>query len=153
MPRAFDGVRVLDLTHVLAGPFCTYQLALLGADVIKIEPPGRARLLARTRSRSGRATRSCAASTSRSRAATSARSRSTSRTRAAATILLRLAAGADVLVENYRAGALASLGLTDAALEAANPAADPLLAHRVRTGRAARATSTPTTTASRPRPA
>ncbi|TNE34820.1 MAG: CoA transferase [Alphaproteobacteria bacterium] len=37
--RPFEGVRVIDTSHVLAGPFCSYQLALLGADVIRIEPP------------------------------------------------------------------------------------------------------------------
>ena len=37
--RPFEGIKVIDVTHVLAGPFAVYQLALLGADVIKVEDP------------------------------------------------------------------------------------------------------------------
>ena len=40
MTRPFEGVRIVDFTQVLAGPFCTYQLGLLGADIVKIERPG-----------------------------------------------------------------------------------------------------------------
>ena len=39
MTRPFEGITVIDVTYVLAGPFATYQLAVLGADVIKVEHP------------------------------------------------------------------------------------------------------------------
>ena len=39
MTRPFEGIRIIDITHVLAGPFAAYHLAVLGADVIKVEHP------------------------------------------------------------------------------------------------------------------
>jgi crotonobetainyl-CoA:carnitine CoA-transferase CaiB-like acyl-CoA transferase len=39
MTPPFEGIRIIDVTHVLAGPFAAYQLGVLGADVIKVEDP------------------------------------------------------------------------------------------------------------------
>ncbi len=121
MARPFDGVRVLDLTHVLAGPFCTYQLAVLGADVIKIESPA-APDCARGR---GPDPASNAALRGLNYEVQGGNKRALAldlKDARGIAILLQLIASADVLVENYRAGALAALGLDDVTIASANPA-------------------------------
>jgi crotonobetainyl-CoA:carnitine CoA-transferase CaiB-like acyl-CoA transferase len=114
------GIRVLDLTNVLAGPFCAYQLALLGADVIKVEPPG-----------SGDLARQLGASPALSQdlmgasfLAQNANKKSVTinlKTPSGKAIFRRLVEDADVLVENYRPGVMERLGLSYDALRAINP--------------------------------
>jgi len=114
--QALDGVRVVDATQVMAGPFCTMLLGDLGADVIKVEPPG------------GDSTRTMAGS----RGTESPGFWSINRNKRGIVLNLKdergaqifrsLAARADILVENYRPGAMEALGLGHAALRALNPA-------------------------------
>jgi crotonobetainyl-CoA:carnitine CoA-transferase CaiB-like acyl-CoA transferase len=118
--QPFEGIRVIDATHVLAGPFATYQLALLGADVIKVENPdypdqsrgaGTDKELNRRNMGTAYLTQA-----SNKRSITldlkQARDRNT---------LKKLVVTADVFVENYRPGAFDALGLGYAELAAINP--------------------------------
>jgi crotonobetainyl-CoA:carnitine CoA-transferase CaiB-like acyl-CoA transferase len=118
--QAFAGIRVLDLTHVLAGPYASYQLALLGADVIKIESPHRPDMV--------RAVGSVPSANQKGMGADYATQAANKRALAldltapdGQAILLDLARTADVLIENYQAGSLDRLGVGYEHLRAINP--------------------------------
>ena len=113
--RPLAGIRVLDLTSSLAGPTATEILGALGADVVKIEHPGRGDEARDWGPRFFEGAASC--SSPRTRA--SARSRSTS-SRRRARGMLRLAEGADVAVQSLRPGTAERLGLGPDALRSRN---------------------------------
>jgi crotonobetainyl-CoA:carnitine CoA-transferase CaiB-like acyl-CoA transferase len=110
---ALQGVRVLDLTRYLAGPFCTMLLGDMGADVVKLEPPTGGRDFGGVPAQANYFFLSV------------------NRSKRSATLDLRVAAGrdafrrmaaqADVVVENFRPAVMAELGLGAAALRAVNP--------------------------------
>ena len=114
------GVRVLDLTTVLAGPYCTYQLALQGAEVLKVEVPG-----------AGDLARQLGADPDLNQRAMGASYLAQNAGKRSMTLNLKDPAGteifgeliddADVLVENFRPGVLASLGFGWDELHARNP--------------------------------
>ncbi|MGC2416090.1 MAG: CaiB/BaiF CoA-transferase family protein [Stellaceae bacterium] len=120
MTRPFEGIRIIDITHVLAGPFAAYQLGVLGADVIKVEHPGdpdQSRSSGTDRALNhGQMGTSFLTQGSNKRSITLDLKAERGRE-----ILKRLVAGADVLVENFRPGAFAALGLGYEALERINP--------------------------------
>jgi hypothetical protein len=103
--RPYAGIRVLDLTRVIAGPIGTRFLAAYGADVLRLDPPGFAEVpAALPEMTAGKRTAAADLTTPAGRAA-----------------FERLVAGADVLVTGLRADALGRLGYDDAALTALNP--------------------------------
>jgi len=110
------GIRVIDLTRILSGPFCTMLLGDMGADVVKIEDP-----------REGDAIRQAGAivdDLSWYFAAFNRNKRSMTldlRSERGKQVLARLLESADVLVENFRPGVLDEMGFDDARLEAINP--------------------------------
>jgi crotonobetainyl-CoA:carnitine CoA-transferase CaiB-like acyl-CoA transferase len=116
--RPLDGIRVVDLTRVLSGPYCTMQLGDLGAEVIKVERPGE-----------GDDTRAFAPPFQGDQAAYFL---SVNRNKKSITLdmksergkeaLWRLIDASDVLVENFRPGAMDRLGLGYEAVKARRPA-------------------------------
>jgi len=120
MNPLLEGIRVLDLTNVLAGPFGAYQLALLGADVIKVEAPG-----------SGDLARQLGADAELNRALMGASFLAQNAGKRSVTVNLKSAAGsevfrrlvqsADVVIENFRPGVMERLDLGYDTLRQARP--------------------------------
>ena len=119
--KPLQGLKVLDLSRVLAGPWCTQLLGDLGAEVIKIERPGMGddtrhwgppwhgegeRRVAAYFLSANRGKKSAAIDLS---------------TAEGAKLVRRLAAGSDILVENFRVGGLKKFGLDPDSLRTANP--------------------------------
>jgi crotonobetainyl-CoA:carnitine CoA-transferase CaiB-like acyl-CoA transferase len=115
MNRSLEGLRVLDVTQVMAGPFCAMLLADLGASVIKVEPPA------------GDSTRQMPGAIDTDSPSFNAVNRGKRsivlnlKTPDARDVFIRLARSTDILIENYRPGVMAALGLDYATLSALNP--------------------------------
>ncbi|HEX9563408.1 MAG TPA: CoA transferase [Gemmatimonadaceae bacterium] len=119
MTMALDGLRVVDLTQVMAGPFCTMLLADLGANVIKVEPPA------------GDLSRGMGGDRLRMTGDDRAPFLALNRNKRSIVLdlknpddlnrILKLARGADVLVENFRPGVAERLGIGYTSLSAMNP--------------------------------
>src|SRR3984885_10443162 len=109
------GMRVLDFTTIVSGPYCTRLLADLGAEVFKIEPPEGDFIRVQPPLRAGKSAYFASLNCGKKSLAIDLR-------QAEAQQLMReLAAKCDVVVENYRPGVMARLGLDYATLEKINP--------------------------------
>ncbi len=114
------GIRVLDLTNVLAGPFATLHLALLGADVIKIERPGSGDLARKLGTLSELNEQEMGTSFLAQNANKKSVTLNT-KTPEGREIFQKLVKTADVLVENFRPGVMDRLGLGYDVLKEINP--------------------------------
>jgi crotonobetainyl-CoA:carnitine CoA-transferase CaiB-like acyl-CoA transferase len=112
-----SGIRVVDLTRILAGPFCTQLLADLGAEVIKVEPPGRGDpVRGQGAIRDGLSWYFAQFNRNKKSLTLDLY------TEEGRAVLADLIRRADVLVENYRPGVLARMGFDPARLDELNPA-------------------------------
>ena len=113
MTKVLEGVRVIELSTIITAPLCGMMLSDLGADVLKVEPPGgdpfryfRGQSYSPNFIAFNRGKKSMVLDL---------------RTDAGRDVLLKLIARADVLLDNYRAGVMERLGLGAEVLRAANP--------------------------------
>lgn len=116
-----SGVRVLDLTNVLAGPFACHQLAHLGAEVIKVEAVGRGDLARSLGANPALSARGMGISFLAQNAGKKSLTLNL-KSAGGKEVLRRLVRRADVLVENFRPGVMERLGLGADTLRAGNPA-------------------------------
>jgi crotonobetainyl-CoA:carnitine CoA-transferase CaiB-like acyl-CoA transferase len=110
------GIRVVDLTRVLSGPFCSMLLGDLGADIIKVETPGEGDTV-RHQGAGSDGLSWYFANYNRNKRSITLNLRSDE----GREILTRLIANSDVLIDNYRPGVLAAMGLTEERLHELNP--------------------------------
>jgi len=114
-PGILDGVRVLDFTAMMSGPYATRLMADMGAEVIKIEPPEGDHIRSRPPTRQGRSTYFAQLNCGKKSLALDLKKP------AAIALIKRLVATCDVVVENYRPGVMQRLGLDYQTLSALNP--------------------------------
>ena len=113
--KALDGLRVIDLTQAMAAPFCSMNLADMGADVIKVEPPTGEDMRRGSASRNGHSGTFLTINRSKRGITVDLKQP------AGVEIIHRLVTTADVFVQNYRPGAAKRLGVDYETLAAINP--------------------------------
>jgi crotonobetainyl-CoA:carnitine CoA-transferase CaiB-like acyl-CoA transferase len=120
MSLPLAGIRVLDLSNVIAGPLASYQLALMGAEVIKIEVPGIGDLARKMGADLDAGRRQMGMSYLAFNANKKSLTLNLKNEKGKA-VFRKLVLGADVVLENFRPGAMDRLGLSAEALRALNP--------------------------------
>lgn len=116
--QPLEGIRIADFTHIMAGPYATHLLRLLGAEVIKVEAPGRGdamRFYGNDRAYDGMAPAFIAVNAGKKSIALDLKNP------AALEAAKRLIAQSDVVIENFRPGVMARLGLGYATVKALKP--------------------------------
>ena len=116
MPGPLHGIRVVDLTSMISGPLATMMLGDQGADVVKVESPGGGDHTRAGANRRGGVSASFLHNNRNKRSAVL-----DLKTDAGRSALLRLAAGADVFVQNFRPGVADRMGIGEAAIRAVAP--------------------------------